>query len=244
MTNIIMDVVLMGLLIAALWFGVRLDKKLKALRAAHEGFARAVGELDDAAIRAHSSLKELRGHADDSQELLHGRILAARDLLQKLDVQVSRADKAGRELDRGIEAAEAARLMQMQAPVSRRKDFDDPALMLRNVVTPAPQRDPGVSARRGPFDRDVVREDDPLPTPRNAGASGRAVRPEASTHLKGYVSRLPEQMPEDETEILDKVQMSELVVANLNEMIRTLTLPKRQPLSLEDDLFGPDSSLK
>lgn len=222
----------MGLLIAALWFGVRLDKKLKALRAAHEGFAKAVGELDDAAIRAHMSLKELRGHADDSQELLHGRILAARDLLQKLEGQVYRAEKAGRDLDRGIEAAETARQLQMQVPVTRRKDFDDPALMLRNIVQPAPQRDPAPVMRRGPFDRDVVREDDPIPAPRSAQPRN------------GHVSRLPAEKPEDESEILDKVQMSELVVANLNEMMRTLTLPKRQPLSVEDDLFGPDSSRK
>ncbi|WP_211211165.1 DUF6468 domain-containing protein [Asticcacaulis biprosthecium] len=239
-----MDVVLMGLLMAALWFGVRLDKKLKALRAAHEGFAKAVGELDDAAIRAHMSLKELRGHADDSQELLHGRILAARDLLQKLEGQVNRAEKAGRDLDRGIEAAEAARMMQMQIPVTRRKDFDDPALMLRNVVAQPPQREPTPTGRRGPFDRgpfdlDVVREDDPLPAPRSAPRSDVRAEPR-----NGYVSRLPVEKPEDETEILDKVQMSELVVANLNEMMRTLTLPKRQPLSLEDDLFGPDSSRK
>ncbi|WP_155914736.1 DUF6468 domain-containing protein [Asticcacaulis sp. AC460] len=234
-----MDVVLMGLLIAALWFGVRLDKKLKALRAAHEGFAKAVGELDDAAIRAHMSLKELRGHADDSQELLHGRILAARDLLQKLEGQVNRAEKAGRDLDRGIEAAETARQLQMQVPVTRRKDFDDPALMLRNIVAQAPQREPAPTARRGPFDRDVVREDDPIPAPRSA------MRPEPRPETRnGYMSRLPAEKPEDETEILDKVQMSELVVANLNEMMRTLTLPKRQPLSVEDDLFGPDSSRK
>jgi hypothetical protein len=51
---------------------------------------------------------------------------------------------------------------------------------------------------------------------------------------------LPEIEPEDESEIIDKVQMSELVVANLNEMIRTLNLPTRQVASVEDDLFGGD----
>ena len=40
--------------------------------------------------------------------------------------------------------------------------------------------------------------------------------------------------------MLEKVQMSELVVANLNEMIRSLTLPKRRAMSLEQDLFGEE----
>ncbi|MBW8858641.1 MAG: hypothetical protein JF570_02620, partial [Caulobacter sp.] len=108
--NAIMDFVLMGLLVAALWFGVRLDKKLKALRGAHEGFARAVADLDQAAIRAHHSLKELRTDADESQDLLHGRIVAARDLLQKLDTQVGRAERAARELD-----GQMGRVSQVQA---------------------------------------------------------------------------------------------------------------------------------
>ena len=50
----------------------------------------------------------------------------------------------------------------------------------------------------------------------------------------------------DDGEILDKVQMSELVVANLNEMIRTLSrpsarrgrMPNALPNALDDDLFG------
>ncbi len=41
--------------------------------------------------------------------------------------------------------------------------------------------------------------------------------------------------------MLEKVQISELVVANLNEMIRSLGMPKRQaPVTLEQDLFGED----
>ena len=240
MTNAIMDFVLMGLLIAALWFGVRLDARLKALRSAHEGFAKAVGELDDAAIRAHNSLKELRGHADDSQELLHGRILAARDVLQKLDSQIARAERAGKDIDRSLAAFETARLMP-------------PPPALRPISAPhhaAPVETPTV---RKAFDRDWVRSDDtprptqpsPRPTPAVGPATGYGARAaNAYTSRQSANSVLPQVQPEDDADMLDKVQMSELVVANLNEMIRTLTLPTRQPQpqtkSLEDDLFGAD----
>eukprot|EP01042_Synura_sphagnicola_P031487 gene31487-40542_t len=109
-----MDFILMGLLIAALMFGMRLDKRLKALRAAHEGFAKAVHDLDNAAIRAHNSLKELRLDADESQDLLHGRILAAREVVQKLDAQVARAERVQRELDKGLVNYDALQSLKNQ----------------------------------------------------------------------------------------------------------------------------------
>lgn len=250
LTNAIMDLVLMGLLVAALWFGVRLDKKLKALRGAHEGFARAVADLDQAAIRAHHSLKELRSDADDSQELLHGRILAARDLLQKIEGQASRAERAALALDSRLETMNS---LQSRAEQTARRLETAPREVIR-VAAPEPVRpqprleddadyNPAwsapkapvvargqnaaaeasvASAKRDPFERDMIRFT-------YAKASDRPVRRQ---------SVLPQIEEDDESEIMDKVQMSELVVANLNEMIRSLTLPTRQVLSVEDDLFG------
>jgi len=209
--GLIMDGVLGLLLVAAIMIGLRLDKKLVALRSAHEGFAKAVAELDDAAIRAHASLKELRAHADESQDLLHGRVIAAREALQKLDLQITRAERVQRELDKGLTSFDAIQGMRAQpAP--------------QPVTRPEPAREAPVLRSqpvRRPFDRDVVRDDTPS-------------RPRTSL--------LPEMKAADESEIIDKVQMSELVVANLNEMLRSLNLPKRQVLSVEDDLFGGDDT--
>ncbi len=278
LTNAIMDFVLMGLLVAALWFGVRLDKKLKALRGAHEGFARAVADLDQAAIRAHNSLKELRSEADDSQELLHGRILAARDLMQKLKTGVTRAERAVREIDgnmsnlsqlqnraeqtaKRLEAAPRpepvrAEPRQIEMPRYAAEPVREPAReaareTAREPIRPqprieddadynpawaAPKKAPPVARgaaqdSRNPFERDVIRYN---------GAQ------RADDRMPERRSILPEARDVDESEILDKVQMSELVVANLNEMIRSLTMPSRQPtpsvLSLEDDLFGDDAA--
>ncbi len=52
MTGMILDGVLMLLLVAALGYGVRLEKKLSALRAGQQAFASAVTELNAAAGRA------------------------------------------------------------------------------------------------------------------------------------------------------------------------------------------------
>jgi hypothetical protein len=182
LTNIVMDVVLMALLAAALMFGWRLDKRLKALRAAHEGFAKAVHDLDDAAIRAHASLKELRGNADESQDLLHGRILAAREVLQKLDMQVTRAERVQSELDKGLAGYEASR----SRPVPRPVEAEVIRPIHHETETVARPRD------RTPFMNDVRPDQTPY----------------VRTDIRTGRSLLPEVEPEDEGEIIDKVQMT------------------------------------
>jgi len=265
--NAIMDFVLMGLLVAALWFGVRLDKKLKALRGAHEGFARAVSDLDQAAIRAHHSLKELRADADESQDLLHGRILAARDLLQKLETQVGRAERAARELDSQVgrasqaqaRAEEAARRLE-SVPRYEERRTEPRYEERRPEPRPEPRQEPRQDARSQPRIEDDADYNPAWSSPKTPSvARGRNNGEEAPPRdpferdvirfNPGSAPRrsvLPDLPQEDESDLIDKVQMSELVVANLNEMIRSLTLPSRQPepriLSVEDDLFGGEDA--
>lgn len=266
-TGLIMDGVLVALLLAALAFGMRLNTRLKTLRAGQEEFARAVAELDSAAIRAYQSLKELRSEADDSQELLHGRIVAARDLMQKLETQVGRAERAAREIDSGMDAlsalqgraeqtakrlesaprptpvvpprpappVEAARDIARdpaREPIRRQPKLEEDAdynpAWSAAPKTPTVARGAATPEKRDPFERDVI--------------SFRSPAASASSDRGGQrKSLLPDLPDEDEAEMLDKVQMSELVVANLNEMIRTLTLPPRRVLSVEDDLFGEEN---
>jgi hypothetical protein len=232
MANAIMDLVLMVLLLAALGFGVRLDKRLKALRAGQEAFANAVRDLDAAAIRAHNSLRELRADADESQELLHGRVMAAREALNRLESQIARAERAQIDLDKGLSAWEtASALRAAPAPSSPAR--------LQPAERPAPSRQDDLV-----FQRDMINSPlTPSPLePRRSRAADILAQPVSS----------------DEGEMLDKVQMSELVVANLNEMIRALTEPQdalpsqsqpqsqstiqprrqRMPSPLDDDLFG------
>jgi len=58
--GIALNMLLAGLLLAALGLGWRLNQRLKALRDSHDGFANAVRELNAAAERAEQGLADLR----------------------------------------------------------------------------------------------------------------------------------------------------------------------------------------
>lgn len=90
MTGIILDSILMLLLAAAIGYGIKLEKKLKALREGQLAFAGAVTELNAAAGRAEQALATLRasGHETD---LLHDRIIKARQVKQELETLIARA---------------------------------------------------------------------------------------------------------------------------------------------------------
>lgn len=85
---IVMNLLLAVLLAAALFMGWRLNRRLKALRDSHEGFAQAVAELDAAARRAEQGLADLRAATDEAAETLSDRIEKARQLSQRLDRQL------------------------------------------------------------------------------------------------------------------------------------------------------------
>ena len=89
MTGLILDGVLMLLLVAALGYGVRLEKKLTALRAGQLAFASAVNDLNEAAGRAESALASLRASGPET-DLLHDRIIKAREVRAQLETLIAR----------------------------------------------------------------------------------------------------------------------------------------------------------
>ena len=90
MIGVIMDALLMLLLTGALAYGVRLDKKLKALRDGQLAFAGAVNELNTAASRAEAALASLRASGQET-DLLHDRIVKARTVKAELEALIARA---------------------------------------------------------------------------------------------------------------------------------------------------------
>ena len=80
-----LDILLIGLLLVALAVGLRLNKRLKALREGQAGFVAAVGDLDAAALRAEAGLKALRAASEDTHDALLTRIETARALCAKLE---------------------------------------------------------------------------------------------------------------------------------------------------------------
>jgi hypothetical protein len=93
MIGIVLDSFLMLLLVAALGYGVRLEKKLTALRAGQLAFAGAVTELNAAAGRAENALRSLRASAEEA-DMLHDRILKARAVKQELEVLIARQSRS------------------------------------------------------------------------------------------------------------------------------------------------------
>jgi hypothetical protein len=86
-----MNLLLAGLLVAALGMGWRLNRRLKALRDSHEGFAAAVAELNTAAARAEQGLADLRAATDEAVDILGERIERGRILATRLDRLIEHA---------------------------------------------------------------------------------------------------------------------------------------------------------
>lgn len=137
-----MNVLLALLLLAALGFGVRLDRKLKGVRDGQLAFAKAVEELNMAAARAQAGLADLRAATDEATDHLGGRIHRAREAAERLDTLLARAERmpapspaAGRD---GPEGGLAALL----ASVAEAAEAIGPAPTPRAERSPRPERAP------------------------------------------------------------------------------------------------------
>src|SRR4029077_645133 len=83
--GLVMNGLLAALLLAALVMGWRLNRRLKARRASHDGFAVAVADLNTAAARAEQGLADLRAATDEAVDILGDRIAAGRNLATELE---------------------------------------------------------------------------------------------------------------------------------------------------------------
>jgi hypothetical protein len=129
---IVMNLILSSLLLAALVFGWRLERRLKALKDSHDSFARAVADLDTAAARAEQGLADLRAATDEAAETLSDRIEAARALSVRLERGVSasstptpQTEARPVEVVRERERAEPVRVEPAATPRSRARVDDD-----------------------------------------------------------------------------------------------------------------------
>jgi hypothetical protein len=116
-----LNLLLVVLLIAALAFGWRLERRLKALRDSHDGFARAVADLDAAAARAEQGLADLRAATDEAADSLAGRIETARALAARLDQGITASStRIADDAERVVQAPPAP------APARERMAFTRP----------------------------------------------------------------------------------------------------------------------
>ena len=147
MAGMIMDAVLMLLLVAAVGYGVKLERKLTALRAGQLAFAQAVTDLNAAAGRAETALATLRASGQET-DLLHDRIIKAREIKQQLEGLIARAPTPAARPVEELQATQApaqpvasedeARAMRMSALAERIQGLAGPSAARR---APAPGRD-------------------------------------------------------------------------------------------------------
>lgn len=140
-TALILNGVLAVLLVVALVFGWRLERRLKALRDSHAGFAKAVADLDVAAARAEQGLADLRAATDEASEALADRIERATALAAKLDERLNRPmvtpppaspaapvarrdEPAAARVERRLKAEDFERLLDREAQISRPVESD------------------------------------------------------------------------------------------------------------------------
>lgn len=156
---LLMNTLLGALLIAALVFGWRLERRLKALKASHESFAKAVADLDVAAMRAEQGLADLRAATAEASDSLAGRIEMAKALTAKLDVALAAPTPAHRE-----------------APAPRRTAAPD-LLLDTPEPSPAPTRERAEYTRAEPATtaRSRARVDDDLFEPDPANGRLRSI---------------------------------------------------------------------
>jgi len=148
-----LNLLLVVLLGAALFVGWRLNARLKALRQSHEGFARAVGELNAAARRAEQGLADLRAASDEAGDLLGERMEKARALAQKLERLI---EQGGPLAERAPEIDPAAerRLGSLLALARQPRGRPEPEPASDRPMAPA-AREPLILRRPSSFDDDL-----------------------------------------------------------------------------------------
>lgn len=170
--GVALNLLLVVLLGAALTMGWRLNRRLKALRESHDGFAVAVRELNEAAVRAERGLAELRAATDETADFLADRVEKGRALAVKLEKLLAESAHAV--------AARPARVVLEEAPLTLGEPVGEREKRLGALLAaareprarqaPADRREAVAARLRASFDDDLFEEPQtrlgPLGTPR------------------------------------------------------------------------------
>jgi hypothetical protein len=173
MISIGLNLILGVLLFCALILGLRLERRLRGLRDSHADFAKAVGELDQAAGRTEHSLAALRAGTETAKTEVASRIDQARIACQRLEKLVADADKAADRL-----AAQPLTLIDRAPPPARPVQAPPPAPARSAIARPEPefarQAPPARPEPVSPRSRAKLLDDDLFAGPAPAPAARKA----------------------------------------------------------------------
>ena len=141
--GLIMNALLGVLLVGALFLGWRLEGRLKALRASHQSFSKAVDDLDRAAARAEQGLADLRAATDDASETLAARIDRAGHLSVRLEKLTADAEGVHTRLITAPRLEASRSLPRAEAPreETSRTESTRPDASRQGSARPAESRD-------------------------------------------------------------------------------------------------------
>ncbi len=133
-----MDLLLASLLLAALFVGLRLERRLKVLRESQAGFAGAVIELNGAVARAQEGLAELKIAALDAQTTIADRLQDAKGMSVRLEKQAAAAGEAAERLDRMLEkvVVATAAVERVRSQTAHPRASGDPGVLSLHMKVP------------------------------------------------------------------------------------------------------------
>jgi hypothetical protein len=159
-----LDGLLIMLLLITFTLGLRLNGRLKGLRADHANFAKAVGDLDKALAAAARALADLRAAGAEAQTVLGGRIQEARaaaSRLEDLTAKATLAATAASPTDIISRAAEELGVLELGRAAAQRPA----APQAHNDPAPAPFEPRRDVRSRARVDEDLFETGAPAETP-------------------------------------------------------------------------------
>jgi hypothetical protein len=201
--GLIMNALLGVLLVGALFLGWRLEGRLKALRASHQSFSQAVGDLDRAAARAEQGLADLRAATDEAADTLAARIDRAGHLAGRLEKLTAEAEGVHTRLVTAprLEAPRTAPRAEESRHDAPRPEAPRPEAPRQAAARPAESREAAFarfaerygSTKAGPSPaalvdaaarNDLILEDDEIPAARATSAAIARLSPEAAARME------------------------------------------------------------
>lgn len=98
-SNLILDLLVAGLLVATLYYCFRLDRRLRTFRSGQDGLHAVVNRLDAATETARRTIEELKSIAGVAGEQLEKRARGAQALVDELKLIVESGENLAARLD-------------------------------------------------------------------------------------------------------------------------------------------------
>ena len=98
-TGFIIDVVVIAMLGATIFYALRLERKLANMRSAQAALGDVIRELNGAAMRAEAGIHGLKNAAVSSGQMLDDKIKRARSLNDELALLLQSGERLGQRLE-------------------------------------------------------------------------------------------------------------------------------------------------